>query len=272
MGAPRLRSIELMKAAPRYAQKLIISEEIYLALRPRHFVDFDDKNPIQVAPGLVGYSFRQVSSTNNLPKNSANFQPPPSTSRSNPNARYEQEFAPHKDFGSSAESTDNEDADVNMRLIEETTQSTTLPTFDTNSPQLSRPPDLHSLSFFAQQNHKSEGQPMSPKHSMFDSMNSSASELYSIDLSVETGRFGLKKWCKVLKNFLDSDMEWVTPENLVYDRIQKHRRQNNQSAAGTVSLMDNQQRTTYKGEHAKQYSDFSEIENIRGSSRFRRKR
>lgn len=66
-------------------------------------------------------------------------------------------------------------------------------------------------------------------------------------------------------------MEWVTPEMLVYDRLQKHRRQNNQSAAGAVSLLENH-RTTYKGDHAKQYSDFSEAENIRGSSRFRRKR
>lgn len=67
-------------------------------------------------------------------------------------------------------------------------------------------------------------------------------------------------------------MEWITPEMLVYDRLQKQRRQNNHSAAGAVSL---NQRTSYKGDHAKQYSDFSEAENIRGtsmSSRFRRKR
>lgn len=69
-------------------------------------------------------------------------------------------------------------------------------------------------------------------------------------------------------------MEWVTPEMLVYDRMQKSRHLNNHSAAGAVSLLENQ-RTTYKGDHAKQYSDFSEAENIRGasmSSRFKRKR
>jgi hypothetical protein len=184
MGAPRLRSIELMKAASRNAQNLIISEEVYLALRPRHF-DFDDKNPIRVAPGLIGYGFRQVYPQTKAPDNSANFQSPPPNSC--PNSKYQQEFAPHKDIGSSAESTDDEDIQMHMRLVDET-QTTNLSTLDTSSPQFSRPPDLHSLSFFAQQNQKSDGQPMSPKHSMFDSMNSSASELYSIDLSVETGK------------------------------------------------------------------------------------
>lgn len=183
MGAPRLRSFELMKAASRNAQNLIISEEVYLALRPRNF-NFDDKNPIQVAPGLIGYGFQQVDPQNNPSENRTKFQPPPSTSRPN---KYQQEFAPHKDTGSSAESTDDDDVELQMRLIEETTQSTTLPTLGTNSPLLSKPPDLHSLSFFTQQNHKSDDQLISPKHSMFDSMNSSASELYSIDLSVETG-------------------------------------------------------------------------------------
>lgn len=247
VGFPRLRSIELMKAASRNSHQLIVSEEVYLALRPRHF-DFDDRNPIQVMPGLVGYSLRKI--------NPNSVQ---STSQQSP--RYLQDFEPHKDVGSSAESTEDEEAEPgsNARLIDETTQSTTLPTMDTSPlPSRSKPAELHSLSFFAQQNQRFGGNRMSsPKHSMFNSMNSSiSSELYSIDLSVET----------------DSEMEWITPEMLVYNRVQKHRNQNNNSATGARSL---NQRPTYKGDHAKQYSDFSEVENVKGSnisSRLRRKR
>ena len=262
IGQPRLRSTDLMNAATKNGQKLIISEEVYLALRPRHF-DFDDKNPIHVSANLVGYGFRQINPTvinNQLPSTSNQRALPPSSNDNN--SHYEQQqFEPHRDIGSSAESTDAEDFDQNIRLIEETTQSTALCTSNTKSPQHSKPADLHSLSFFAQSkhnNHKMSGN-VSPKNSMFNSMDSSiSSELYSIDLSIET----------------DSDMEWITPDALVYDRIQKHRRQNNHSAAGAVNLLENQ-RKTYKGDHAKQYSDFSEVENVRGasmSSRFRRKR
>lgn len=191
VGTPRLRSIELMKAASTHTQKLIISEEVYLALRPRHF-DFDDKNPIHVSHGLIGYGFRQSQLQNNNSQPTNSQLPPASTNRSLQNSHYQQEFAPHKDVGSSAESTDAEDVDQEVRLIEETTQSTTLPTLDTNSPvatHSTKPFDLHSLGFFTQQNQQKDGQQMgSPKHSMFNSMNSSiSSELYSIDLSVETG-------------------------------------------------------------------------------------
>lgn len=181
VGNPRLRSSELMKTASKHTQKLIISEEVYLALRPRHF-DFDDKNPIHVSQGLTGYGFRQLMLPNNP---TTSQQQPPSVNPPPLNNHHQQEFAPHKDVGSSAESTDAEDADQEIRLIHETTQSTTLPTLGSPSK-----PDFHSLSFFAQQNHKNEDHPMSSnKQSMFNSMASSiSSELYSIDLSVETGK------------------------------------------------------------------------------------
>jgi hypothetical protein len=242
VGVPRLRSIELMKAASKNTQKLIISEEVYLALRPRHF-DFDDEHPIQVSQNLIGYGFRQANPSM-ITSEYQNHQLP-STSNSKPPNNHS-DFGAHKDTGSSAESTDMDDIDPNMRVIQETTRSTALNT----SIKYSKPSDLHSLSFFAPNKEESRSN-FSPKNSMFNSMNSSiSSELYSIDLSVET----------------DSEMEWVTPEMLVYDRMQKR--------SGATSLLENQ-RTSYKGDHAKQYSDFSEAENIRGasmSSRFRRKR
>jgi hypothetical protein len=102
---------------------------------------------------------------------------------------------------------------------------------------------------------------------MFASMNSSfSSELYSIDVSVET----------------DSEMEWITPEMLVYDRLgggpSTSYANNNVPGPSDINgnLKDRLQNKSlaYKGDRVKQYSDFSESENLSGkvASKFRRKR
>ncbi|KAI6240019.1 hypothetical protein M3Y99_00485500 [Aphelenchoides fujianensis] len=288
VGVSQVRSRELMRAAHQHQQKLVVSEDVYLALRPRNF-DIEDSRPLQVAPGLVGYGFRanqrdpnvaaqrhalnRTSQIEALPSTSVGHQlapaPPFSTSISMP-----QQFAPYRDEGS-----------ARVRLIHDTTQSVTLPMTDGSVGQEGRPLDLHSLSFFTSQHRAnnpnttvSRGQlgsgeemdgNLSPKRSAFNSMNSSmSSELYSIDLSVETD-------C--------SEMEWVTPEMVAYDRMRQQRpssqQQANQRAGAAVNPMTtsgtSSRKAAYKGDCAKQYSDFSEAENLRGpssSGRFRRKR
>lgn len=42
----------------------MVSEEIFLALRPRPQFSFDEQNPITVAPGLIGYVLAVNSSQN----------------------------------------------------------------------------------------------------------------------------------------------------------------------------------------------------------------
>ncbi|KAI6188562.1 hypothetical protein M3Y98_00368000 [Aphelenchoides besseyi] len=291
VGISQVRSRELMKAASQHQTKIVVSEDVYLALRPRHF-DIDESKPIQVLPGLVGYSFRNMPRT--LNPTSQNFNRPLISSVLPPSFKQQTElqmtskvaqpFAPHRDVGSSAESSSESESEsgnrsARARLLQQPKQNVEAPLTRTQKTDIndSRPLDLHSLSFFASQNCEINSNfqdriaenmngNLSPKRSVFNSMNSSmSSELYSIDLSVET----------------DSEMEWVTPEMLVYDRMRQQRppsSQQNSKHASNVAMNTSgtsNRRMTYKGDCAKQYSDFSEAENIRGpssSGRFRRKR
>ncbi|KAI6215428.1 hypothetical protein M3Y94_00384200 [Aphelenchoides besseyi] len=289
VGISQVRSRELMKAASQHQTKIVVSEDVYLALRPRHF-DIDESKPIQVLPGLLGYSFRNMPRT--LNSTSQHFNRPlissvlPASFKQQTEIQMTsgiaQPFAPHRDVGSSAESSSESESEsgnrsARARLLQQPKQNVEAPLTGTQKTDGhdSRPLDLHSLSFFASQNRGTnsntqdriaEDGNLSPKRSVFNSMNSSmSSELYSIDLSVET----------------DSEMEWVTPEMLVYDRMRQQRppsSQQNSKRASNVAMNTSgtsNRRMTYKGDCAKQYSDFSEAENIRGpssSGRFRRKR
>lgn len=216
IGAPKIRSQRLMETAVNSNQKIIVSEEIYLAIRPRNF-QFDDNNPIQVAPGLIGYGFVNTTSQtihkrlNRIPKLSA---------------------SPHIEQGSSAESSDEEEEKGSCdKLIEESTQSTTLPTLPAQS--VKDNVSQYPLSFFAQNYKNNTNTRTNEMHS------SMSSELYSVDLSVES----------------DSDLEWITPEMLVYDKVKRN------EIAGHPPIPQ-----PYKGDCAKQYSDFSEVENSRRPS------
>ncbi|CAD5221945.1 unnamed protein product [Bursaphelenchus xylophilus] len=226
IGAPKARSYKLMETAEKTFNRILVSEEIYLALRPRNF-NLDDRNPIQIAPGLIGYGFvGDITTDVNIPSIRARV------------INSNNECKPHRDEGSSAESSDEDDHSGD-RLIEEKTESTTLPTMPTQS--MKENGQCHPLSFFAEHNRPTTTE---RKLEDFTSMNSSiSSELYSIDMSVET----------------DSDMEWITPEMMLYDKANQNRPPASPSQA-------------YKGDCAKQYSDFSEIENFRGSASVYKKR
>ncbi|CAD5215976.1 unnamed protein product [Bursaphelenchus okinawaensis] len=227
VGAPKQRSLRLMEIAEKTFNRILVSEEIYLALRPRNF-QLDDRNPIQIVPGLIGYGFiGEMTSDVNIPSIRSRII--------NTNT----ECKPHRDEGSSAESSDEDMDHSRDKLINDRTESTTLPTMATQSVKEN---GQYPLSFFAEHNRQTNE--IKKMENDFTSMNSSiSSELYSIDMSVET----------------DSDMEWITPEMIVYDKINKAKPPISPSQA-------------YKGECAKQYSDFSEIENFRGSSRVYKKK
>lgn len=103
IGIPCIRSLKLVKASRRF--KILVSEDVYLALRPRHFA-FDDHHPIKLEHGLTAYGLVDV-------KNAVGFNQTTATPL----------FYRNADL---AESRSMDDAvSEDLKLQDETTQSTT---------------------------------------------------------------------------------------------------------------------------------------------------
>lgn len=103
IGIPCIRSQKLVKATRRY--KILVSEDVYLALRPRHFA-FDDHHPMKLEQGLTAYGLVDVKNT--VGCNQVTTTPL---------------FYRHGDFAESRSMDDAGSDDV--QLQDETTQSTT---------------------------------------------------------------------------------------------------------------------------------------------------
>ena len=234
VGLPCIRAVQLMNSASEYG--LIVSEEIYLALRPRNY-NFAHNNSISVTPRLTGYVF-----ADSLPMRQR---------LTNPKLR-------EVSIGNSIDEND----DI-IQIQEEMTQSTSAPIDHSSS---SCPPlDPQHFSNNIPANATAVGVTAHNPLEMFTSMNSSmSSDMYSIDISVES----------------DSEIEWITPEALMYEKIQAKRNNatvnNNMSPESNHRLWVSSKSISYKGDRAKQYSDFSETDLREGSanhsSKMKRKR
>jgi class 3 adenylate cyclase len=236
IGLPCNRAIQLMENASEYG--IIVSEEIYLALRPRNF-NFDHKNSISVGTRLTGYIFADALALKQL-----KFKKPPKLHEV-----------------SCGRSMDDSESAIHVH--EETTQCTSVP-MDQSS--LSCPP--HDPQHFVPAipaNATAIGVTAHNPLEMFTSMNSSmSSDMYSIDVSVES----------------DSEIEWITPESIIYEKLQG--KQGPSTANNNMSPTSLNRRfwpssksISYKGDRAKQYSDFSENDrepslNLSGKMRRRR--
>ncbi|KAH7731831.1 Protein ACY-3 [Aphelenchoides avenae] len=239
IGIPCIRSQKLVKATRRY--KILVSEDVYLALRPRHFA-FDDHHPMKLEQGLTAYGLVDVKNT--VGCNQVTTTPL---------------FYRHGDFAESRSMDDAGSDDV--QLQDETTQSTTCHTTMDVSIDMDTKSRLTGLS-------PADTSPMRHHNplEMFASMNSSfSSEMYSIDVSVDDAA-------------TDSDLEWITPEMLSRERAGLR---TDAARAGRSAHPPSKHpasaSVSYKGDRAKQYSDFSEYENPMQSraslsSRMRRKR
>uniref|UniRef100_A0A7E4WD33 adenylate cyclase n=1 Tax=Panagrellus redivivus TaxID=6233 RepID=A0A7E4WD33_PANRE len=234
IGMPCIRAAQLMNAAADYG--IVVSEEIYLALRPRNF-NFAHNHSITVAPRLTGYVFADSL----VLKQQRKFI--------NPVLREV----------SVGDSLVSEEA---VQVHEETTQSTSVPLDASSS---SCPPhDPHHFVRTIPANATAVGVTAHNPLEMFTSMNSSmSSDMYSIDVSVES----------------DSEIEWITPEALMHEKLINGGKSatianNNVSPSSSRRFWPSTKSISYKGDRAKQYSDFSEADNqsITHSGRLRRKR
>uniref|UniRef100_A0A915CN09 adenylate cyclase n=1 Tax=Ditylenchus dipsaci TaxID=166011 RepID=A0A915CN09_9BILA len=228
IGVPCTRAAKLMEAAAsmfhQKENRTMVSEEIFLALRPRTNFCFDERNPVTVAPALIGYVLLENSDqrcAKILPIHNAAQQRHSIQSSQNtvvPVSSLPSPLVNHVDVGeSSAESaTDFDDADEGEFMEDnaflpddyDQTQSTAI-AHQKSQCSLVLPSDLQALANDTRINGLHRQMPVTESNNgvdstpnrnpleMFGSMNSSfSSEMYSIDVSVET----------------DSEMEWITPD------------------------------------------------------------
>ncbi|KAE9554247.1 hypothetical protein FO519_002546 [Halicephalobus sp. NKZ332] len=233
IGLPCIRAVQLMNSASQYG--IVVSEEIYLALRPRNY-KFAHNHSLTVTPRLTGYVFADNLSTKQK--------------LTNPKLR---EII----VGNSIDESED------IQIQEEMTQSMNAQMDQSSS---SCPP--HDPQHFINSlpaNATAVGVTAHNPLEMFTSMNSSmSSDMYSIDISVES----------------DSEIEWITPESLMYEKLQAKKNNaavnNNVSPDSSRRFWPSSKSITYKGDRAKQYSDFSETDLREGSanqsSKMRRKR
>jgi hypothetical protein len=218
IGVPCNRSIQLMENAQEYG--IIVSEEIYLALRPRNF-NFDHKHSIIIGTNLTGYVFAD--------------------------ALKQQKFKRPPKLNEVSSGRSIEDSESAIHLHEETTQCTSVPMDQSSS---SCPPlDPQHFVPTIPSNATAIGVTAHNPLEMFTSMNSSmSSDMYSIDVSVES----------------DSEIEWITPESILYEKLQGKQVSSNTSNNNMNSTNLNRRfwpssrSISYKGDRARQYSDFSE--------------
>lgn len=238
IGLPCSRSLKLMQSASDYG--IIVSEEIYLALRPRKY-NFAHNHPIRIDERITGYVFADTVMNTQLDQRLTNQQ------------------LREVSVGNSID--ESEDM---IHIHEETTQSTSVPMDQSISscPPLDPQHYAHGLPPNATNIGMTSHNPLE----MFTSMNSSmSSDMYSIDVSVES----------------DSEIEWITPEALMYEKLHKKNKDNpnnNISPVSSRKFWPSSKSISYKGDRAKQYSDFSETDlrdlgsSANHSSRMRRRR
>uniref|UniRef100_A0AC34QHI1 Adenylate cyclase n=1 Tax=Panagrolaimus sp. JU765 TaxID=591449 RepID=A0AC34QHI1_9BILA len=222
IGMPCIRANVLMNAASEFG--IIVSEEIYLALRPRNY-NFAHNHPISVDQRLIGYTFADFLNQKVANPALRNVSTVNSISGSN-----------------------------DVQIHEETTQSTSVPMDLSPSPSDSR--------YFGSNfpvNATTIGVTAHNPLEMFTSMNSSmSSEMYSIDVSIES----------------DSEIEWITPESMIYDKMKRETNgvgNNNVSPSNNRRFWPSIKSLSYKGDRAKQYSDFSETDLKEGSANLSRR-
>uniref|UniRef100_A0A914GZ43 adenylate cyclase n=1 Tax=Globodera rostochiensis TaxID=31243 RepID=A0A914GZ43_GLORO len=253
-GQPNTRAKKLMEAATALGGDcVLLSEDVYSALRPRAQFSFDEQSALSVAPGLVAYSL--LHPCQSLP-NSIDGQkvPPPPP--------------PHRNSGGVSDRNDRERERVFGR-----SQPPLSPPSPPRRPNIAAelmcdlsPCSSSGALLLPQATHevRVRSNPLAEMAGMFNSMHSSlSSELFSVDvMSVET----------------DSELEWVTPEMIAsreyrpsaISPIYIH------PAATQIDTPDiklenngNHQQNqlippSYKAERARQYSDFSEVESQDG--------
>jgi hypothetical protein len=218
IGIPCKGAIQLMENASQYG--IIVSEEIYLALRPRNF-NFDHNHSVNVGPGLIGYVFSDALALKQ---------------RNQGISQDVHKVQSEKSF---------DDSESAIHLHEETTQCTSVP-MDQSS--LSCPPPHDPQHFIPSipANATTIGFTAHNPLEMFTSMNSSmSSEMYSIDISVES----------------DSEIEWITPESVIYEKLQGKQTLSTSNDNSTKSSHESLGPSTsiaYKSDRVKQYSNFSE--------------
>ncbi|KAL3091318.1 hypothetical protein niasHS_007111 [Heterodera schachtii] len=293
-GQPNTRAKKLMEAASALGGDcLLLSEEVYSALRPRAQFSFDEQSALSVAPGLVAYSLlrphqSQPNSAEQLPQHlvpSALAPPPP----------------PHRRSGGESDRNNNENIGGGTDRWRTNERSAEMRQPPLSSPQLHQPnfgtdlmtdlsPCSSSGALLLPPNWTGgdadgvvgttaggvdpllrhiRANPLAEMAELFNSMHSSlSSELFSVDLiSAET----------------DSELEWVTPEMIAAGANGQDNRHLASSAAVTsdqpiaqniLSSADEMPKKNggthqqiakfYKAERARQYSDFSEVESQDG--------
>uniref|UniRef100_A0A183BNY1 Myosin motor domain-containing protein n=1 Tax=Globodera pallida TaxID=36090 RepID=A0A183BNY1_GLOPA len=184
-GQPNTRAKKLMEAATALGGDcVLLSEDVYSALRPRAQFSFDEQSALSVAPGLVAYSL--LHPCQSLPNSTDGQKVPPPP-------------PPHRNSGGVSDRNDRERERV----------------FGRSQPPLSPPrPNIAEADLMcdlspcsssgalllpqATEEVRVRSNPLAEMAGMFNSMHSSlSSELFSVDvMSVET----------------DSELEWVTPE------------------------------------------------------------
>uniref|UniRef100_A0AC34FBQ6 Guanylate cyclase domain-containing protein n=1 Tax=Panagrolaimus sp. ES5 TaxID=591445 RepID=A0AC34FBQ6_9BILA len=219
IGLPCNRSVQLMENASEYG--IIVSEEIYLALRPRNF-NFDHNHSINIGPNLTGYVFADV-----LALKLQNY-------------RISNEF-----HGVSSEKS-IDDSESAVHLHEETTQCTSVPMDQSSSSCPPHDPQHYIPSIPA--NATTVGVTAHNPLEIFTSMNSSmSSEMYSIDVSVESD--SEIEWITP---------ESIIYEKL-QNKQEPSTRNNNMSLTSlNRRFLPSSRSISYKGDRVKHYSDFSD--------------
>ena len=232
IGPPCNRAIQLMESAENYGI-VVVSEEIYLALRPRNF-RFNDKHPITVAPNLSGYTFTDVAVS--APKKFAN-----------PLFR---EATMDRICDSSADF---------HNLDEEMTRSTSVQLDEFSS---CPPLDPQHFSSTIPNGAKSVGVTAHNPLEMFSSMNSSiSSDVFSIDISVESD--SEIEWITPESHIYEKQQEMFLK---LKDNV------NSCATTGSRKFWPSMKSFSYESDEAKPNSDFCEDDRPSFHDKLRNKR
>ncbi|KAF7639544.1 hypothetical protein Mgra_00000873 [Meloidogyne graminicola] len=177
IGQPNTRAKKLSEAASALGSNcILLSEDVFLALRPRSQFYFDENNALSVAPGLIAYSLLR-SLPNTIKQNNNNIKlintspiPPP--------------LPPHRTNSQQQQQNNN----TNNIIIKE---NKIINNSENNNNNIIIKQNIHSNPLLIKTNNNNN-----IIHSSAQSLCSS--ELFSIDLNLETDN--------------SLEMEWVTPE------------------------------------------------------------
>nr|CAD2136026.1 unnamed protein product [Meloidogyne enterolobii] len=173
LGQPNTRAKKLAEAASALGGScVLLSEDVFLALRPRSQFHFDENSALSVGPGLVAYSLLNSPSNQTASQFLTSPLPPP--------------LPPHRTNSQQQNNTNKDENEAkNVQNIQESSQKTA-----TNQPHIRANPLSEDALI--------ENSGVNNNNNIHSSAQSlCSSELLSIDLNLETDSL---------------ELEWVTPE------------------------------------------------------------